>query len=576
MHRFTKQRALFKAYDIRGNGTLFTTEFIHALSHAFAQEFAEVANAKTVVIGYDVRHCSEFIAENIAECCRAIGIQVIWLGMVTTPVMAFWANQFEGHGIIATASHSESHISGVKWLIAGESPCEASIQTLYQRLLMQPTAVDVDNSPFDITDYSPASSSNLIALSPNQVANAYITSSTQAIKTINDLRAEQPRYTPKPLRVVIDCLNGATGQFAQKLFSQHTHLFSEVIVLNSTPNADFPKGNPDPMEDNRLTELSHAVIEHQADLGLAFDGDGDRLMVIDNQGNPLLPDHLLYLLARVAIEDNPTIDAEDSEGKTSLRPPAVIFDVKCSHHLPRLIQHLGATPQMSRTGSSVLRRALQTRRETKQTTKPNSLSNKLTQKTSSQPSSNDVDSHTLDPHVLFAGELSGHFLFNDGHFLLHDDAMYAALRLVSWLQYQAVLGHPSRLTDIISTLPVMVSTPDIYLPLKQYDAIQIRQSPDEEEQKSLISKLSSLCDRLANKSFELPEGAHLTCIDGLRLDFSHGFGIIRPSNTSNSLTVRFVGDSSADLKKVQGYFVKLCQYLNSDLAKQVANITVKS
>lgn len=571
-HPFAAQRALFKAYDIRGNNTLFTTAFVEALSDTFAQDLAETTLATKVVIGYDVRHGSKGIAEQFAENCLVWGIEVIWIGLVSTPVMAFWANQFEGHGLIATASHSEKHITGIKWLIAGESPSEDAIQHLYQRLQQRHDGHNqTDSAHPTTTSRTPAIQT---VLAPNQVAETYAQSAAKAIAAINDfqqqtkpvtranppdctsLYSSAPSFPAKPLKIVIDCLNGATGPYANAFFSQNPQLCGEFVVLNKFPDGDFPKGNPDPMEDNRLTELSAAVVSHQADIGLAFDGDGDRLMVIDNLGHPLAPDHLLYLLARVAVEDNcseqethtvslstaeqnlDNTQKSDIESTASTEKPTVIFDVKCTHHLPRLIEELGAVPQMSKTGSSILRRALQTR--------------------------NNGDKQ----HILFAGELSGHFLFNDGYFLLHDDAMYAALRLLNWLQAQAQRGKPSKLAEIISTLPPMVSTPDIYLPLDAFD------TPAAKNEAPLLTKLLALCDKL-NRNVDLPKGSRLTCIDGLRLDFDYGFGIIRPSNTSNSLTVRFVGDSISDLKGVQSYFVKLCQFINDDLANQIASINVK-
>ena len=266
-------------------------------------------------------------------------------------------------------------------------------------------------------------------------------------------------------------------------------------------------------------------------------------MVVDSSGQPLVADHLLYLLSRVAIEDHfESAACHDSDA----RSPTVIFDVKCSHHLPTLIQQAGAQAQMSKTGSSILRRALQAKKD------------------------------GTESHILFAGELSGHFIFNDGYFLLHDDAMYAGLRLLNWLNHQ-----PSTLAEIIDTLPEMVSTPDVYLPLADY-SYSVSQdttlSEDQQSSQPILDKLSALCQKLQSNikdlPVSLPSDARLTCIDGLRLDFSNGFGIIRSSNTSNSLTVRFAGDSLSDLTQIQGYFVSLCQSISPDLANQVANIQV--
>ena len=562
---FSDQRTLFKAYDIRGEHSLFTSEFIEALSRVLAHYYVQQAAARQIVIGFDARHGSESIAQQLATCFRTFGVEVIWIGLVTTPIMAFWANQYQGHGLIATASHSEAHINGIKWLINGQSPSSEQIQYIYQHLVNY-----VEADCFSMSNQADAQQplAKLIKLPQTIIVESYINRAIAAVETINNpqskankSQSKAPKLvtnaldasslslsvsgrTASPLKIVIDCLNGSTGLFAEDFFRSHPSLCSEVIVLNATPDGNFPKGNPDPMENGRLQELSEAVIGYNADLGLSFDGDGDRLMVVDNQGEALVADHLLFLLARVAIEDHRT---QGICTYASSCTPTVIFDVKCSHHLPLLIKKLGAQGQMSKTGSSILRRALQ------------------------------AEKNGTEPHVLFAGELSGHFIFNDGHFLLHDDAMYAGLRLLNWLHYQ-----PISLAEIVKTLPEAVSTPDVYLPLSDYSYSVSHNAAipsNDETAQPILSKLSALCDKLQSGindlALLLPVDARLTCIDGLRLDFAHGFGIIRSSNTSNSLTVRFAGDSLSDLENIQGCFVNLCQSISQDLARQVANIRVK-
>lgn len=562
---FSDQRTLFKAYDIRGEHFLFTPEFIEALSNVLAHYYVQHAAACQIVIGFDARYGSEAIAQQLANCFRTFGIEVIWLGLVTTPIMAFWANQYQGHGLIATASHSEAHINGIKWLINGQSPSSEQIQYIYQHLVncVEPDCFSMSNQA---DPQQPLA--KLIKLPRKLTIESYIDKAIAAIETINNPQSKANNSqsktpnsianglkapclslpvsgrTASPLKIVIDCLNGSTGLFAEEFFRSHPALCSQVIVLNATPDGNFPKGNPDPMENGRLQELSEAVMSYNADLGLSFDGDGDRLMVVDNQGEALVADHLLFLLARVAIEDHRT---QGTCTYASSCTPTVIFDVKCSHHLPLLIKKLGAQGQMSKTGSSILRRALQAKK------------------------------NGTEPHVLFAGELSGHFIFNDGHFLLHDDAMYAGLRLLNWLYYQ-----PISLAEIIKTLPEAVSTPDVYLPLSDYSYSVSHNTAipsSDETAQPILKKLSTLCDKLQSGindlAISLPTDARLTCIDGLRLDFAHGFGIIRSSNTSNSLTVRFAGDSLSDLENIQGCFVNLCQSISQDLARQVANIRVK-
>lgn len=555
MHPFLPQQKLFKAYDIRGDVRYFTDDFLLSLGQSFAQLFLATVSPPSVVVGYDVRHQSESIAKTMAYQLIQNGIKVIWLGQVTTPMMAFMANEHTGNGLIVTASHSERHINGIKWLVNHESPSSQDIANLFDSLAATPV-------------YLPSATLlNAIASYPFTITpslQAYQAAIFSALAHINQTR---PVFQNNN-KLVIDCLNGATSRFAKTIF---TSLGYDCLVLNDTPDGNFPKGNPDPTEAGRLTELCQSVVHHQADIGLAFDGDGDRLMVVDSTGELVAPDHLLYLLANVAIAEKP-VDADSAAPLL----PAVIFDVKCSHHLPILIQNHGGLPLMEKTGSSLMRKSLQNKTQ----------------------------------NAIFAGELSGHFLFNDGYFVLHDDAIYAAIRLLNWLHYQ-----PQSLTEIIADLPSSISTADMYLPIDTPEMGQTFVSALIARAKNTFMPAANSLDEFANpilaestyqtpfteflpkqkaiskkaKAKKLPFFAKsfssktsftnqsmspqtITTIDGLRVDFPHGFGILRKSNTGNFLTVRFAGNSLADLQKIQQIFVELCQSIDDKLAKQVAMI----
>lgn len=502
LHPFLPQKKLFKAYDIRGELTLFTDDFLWALANGFAQLFA--CYRGEVVIGYDVRHQSETIAKFIAFACQAQGIKVIWLGQVTTPIMAFTASQYSGHGLIVTASHSERHINGIKWLVDYESPSTADIMALYDSLADYPAILPnktlieaITNQVFAthtatfFHDYQQGMMAALAAVDRQQQRDNIVASAA------------------KKFYLVIDCMNGATSAFAAALFEKLGH---RCMMLNDTPDANFSKGNPDPTEAGRLSELARAVTHYQADLGLAFDGDGDRIMVVDAQGRMVSPDHLLYLLATIALTESPVREI----------PTEIIFDVKCSHHVPTLLANQGAVPVMEKTGSSLMRKSLQSKQR----------------------------------HSVFAGELSGHFLFNDGYFVLHDDAMYAGARLLHWLSYQS-----ASLSDMIDALPISVNTADMYLPID-----------NAEMAKTLVSKLVQIAKMPLESLKQVLAVKHICTIDGLRVDFANGFGVLRRSNTGNFLTVRFSGNTLADLQAVQTFFVRLCERVDADLAKQVAQI----
>ena len=602
MPPFAAQQSLFRAYDIRGTNQYFTSSFIQALGHAFATLYnaqdsqpsrnisANASNASTsvetkqnvVVIGYDIRIGSEAIARTLSTVLAQQGLRVIQLGLVTTPMMAFWAAQYQGHGIVVTASHSAKDILGIKWLVNNKSPSSSEIQTLYHQLsahhschaypdnqannsaLRSENIVSIDNNydsklPVDLLEQLPT----------RQVANVYIDAIKQVFEQLfqhnhSATKANQRIAYKLDLVIVIDCMHGATGSIAQRLFERFCQ---QVIFLNDTPNGNFPLGNPDPTEPNRLNELQRAVVLHAADIGLAFDGDGDRLMVVDNNGKIVTPDHLLYLLARIAITEHPNSLSD------SLLASEVLFDIKCAHHLPRLLSELGTTPVISKTGSSFMRQQVQ---------------------------------HP-DNQIVFAGELSGHFIFNDSRFIPYDDAMYAALRLLHWLnQTHNDINDTKPLADIIQSLPTIVSTADHYLPMPQTDTTDCSlveqltrfchylqhlvdmstyniSSSSQQRKNSYLPATtckSSVCTcatakaQIALKQTHelLPVGTKLSCIDGVRLDFAHGFGVLRQSNTSNSLTVRFAGDSVDDLKDIQATFAALCRPFNAALAEQILAI----
>ena len=582
MPSFAAQHSLFRAYDIRGSRQHFTDDFIHALGNAFAylyqaqpsiyrenigENSSRSTNEKTiVVIGHDVRDGSGSKAQIFADILSQHGLQVIQLGLVTTPMMIFWAEQYRGHGIIVTASHSAKDILGVKWLVNHISPSSADIQTLYQQLASynsQNSSVKTNDQPVRYKQQQ---------LPANQVTSAYSDAITQVFKQIyqhdnqsNSHNAEdnQPPSSKLDLVVVIDCMHGATSNIAKPLF---THFCQHVITLNDTPDGNFPAGNPDPTEPQRLKQLQQSVLLHQADIGIAFDGDGDRLMVVDSRGKVVTPDHLLYLLAKIAVIESP------QTLKTSRPYPQVLFDIKCCHHLPKLISEIGATPVLSKTGSSLMRQQMQ----------------------------------QSDGQITFAGELSGHFIFNDSRFILYDDAMYAALRLLHWLgKSQGTQSTRTKsLADIIKGLPVIVSTADHYLPLPKTianDCSIVQQlarfcqylqqlvhatsaaSIHQLNPQAVVACAPSLCTcsqqsqstTLEQAQTLLPVSTKLSCIDGVRLDFARGFGVLRQSNTSQNLTVRFAGDSIDDLIDVQTRFAALCRPFNKTLAMQILAIVAE-
>ena len=597
MPSFAAQQSLFRAYDIRGSRQYFSTDFIQALGNAFAHLYSgllcrsEDRDSKDsgskdkllaqpssstdiiIVIGYDVRNGSKAIAQRLATLLSQHGLQVVQLGLVTTPMMVFWAEQYQGHGIIVTASHSAKEILGIKWLVNHQSPSSAEIQLLYQQLLSQQLITNAVKDNSTVQANSIKNNVQDICLSTDQIAMAYIDAISQVFQKIHQSNPSYSKDNDQPsaklnFRVVIDCMHGATSSIAECLFGRFCQ---DVIMINDLPDGNFPSGNPDPTEPHRLTQLQQNVRYHQADIGIAFDGDGDRLMIVDTSGKVVSPDHLLYLLAQVAIAERPdtlcdTDSIYDTGSISSPCLPQVLFDIKCSHHLPKLLSDLDATPVMSRTGSSFMRQQIQ---------------------------------HS-DYQIVFAGELSGHFIFNDSRFIVYDDAMYAALRLLHWLATDNLVDSKRALTDITESLPAMVSTADHYLPMPNTFGTE----------HSLVEQLARFCrylrQLLAATSADsdhhlintdllldghcsvvephltlkqaralMPVGTTLSCIDGVRLDFTHGFGVLRQSNTSHHLTVRFAGDSMDDLKDIQEKFAALCRPFDKELSAKIIAIPVE-
>jgi len=602
MPYFDRQHSLFRAYDIRGSRQYFNDDFVQALGYAFAHLYRiqqDSDNKKNiVVIGYDVRRDSDVIAYRLANTLSECGLQVIQLGLITTPMMVFWAEQYQGHGIIVTASHSARDVLGIKWLVNHQSPSVEDIQALYQQVIHQQLIErSLDNSMleksglpkdglqetgFETTDFqkvivkkdnqkvykalstsrhvvdNPISNQQM-SLSPEQVAAHYIDAIVQVFNALYP-HDNQSFLTKLDLMVVIDCMHGATSHIAPQLFDRFCHC---VIMLNDTPNGDFPTGNPDPTEPHRLKQLQQSVINHQADIGIAFDGDGDRLMIVDNTGKVVTPDHLLYLLAKVILTERPIACTQLQS------PPQILFDIKCSHHLRKLLTELGAEPIISKTGSSLMRQQIQ-------------------------------DSAG---QIVFAGELSGHFIFNDSRFIVYDDAIYAALRLLHWLaaDNSNSLNPTTNLANVIYQLPNIVSTADHYLPLPvnaSTDCSIIEQLtrlcvylqqlmkvtaplPIQAEYQVLSTCQRTLCScsikslpiSIEQAKDLLPIGTTLSCIDGVRLDFAHGFGVLRQSNTSHNLTARFAGDSMAYLQDIQAKFAALCFPFDENLAAQIVAIS---
>jgi phosphomannomutase / phosphoglucomutase len=442
--------SIFRAYDVRGVvGKTLNKEVAHALGQSIGTLMTE-KGLHEIVVGRDGRLSGPELAGALADGLRAAGIDVIDVGAVPTPVVYYAAYRFNtGCGVAVTGSHNPPDYNGFKIVVGGETLSEGAIQDLYQRIA---------GGALESGGHG-----NLRQL---DVAPDYIE------KIVSDVLAEHR------LKVVVDCGNGIPGAIAPQVLEG---VGCEVIPLYCDVDGTFPNHHPDPSDPHNLEDLILSVKRTGADLGLAFDGDGDRLGVVTRTGEIIYPDRLLMLFARDVLSRQP--------GAT------VIYDVKCTSHLKGQILDAGGSPLMWRTGHSLIKAKM---RET---------------------------------GAELAGEMSGHFFFKERWFGF-DDGIYAAARLLEILAGDLEGRSPE---EIFATLPSSVSTPELKIEM------------DEGEHYRFMDKLRQQANF---------EDATLITIDGLRADWPDGWGLVRASNTTPVLVLRFEADNAAALKHVQQLFRK--------------------
>ena len=372
---------IYRAYDIRGivNQTL-TSDIVFNIAQAVASE-AKEKNINTIVIGRDGRLSSPALSESLAKGIISTGVNVLDIGLVPSPLVYFVAQHTEGRSaVVVTASHNPAEYNGLKLIIDGETLAADRIQQIKQRVdeknyVTGPTG-SIDKNDMFINEYI-----GIIA---------------------DDI------HLVRPMTVVVDCGNGAAGELAPTLLRT---LGCEVIELFCDIDGNFPNHHPDPTNPDNLKDLITAVQHYKADLGLAFDGDGDRLGVIDAKGKIIWADRQLMLFAQDVLKNKPGAE--------------IIFDVKSSRHLQEHIIKHGGRPLMWKTGHSFMKAKIK------------------------------------ETAAALAGEMSGHIFFNDRWFGF-DDALYAASRLIG------LLSADTRSSDeVFADLPESVSTPEIYIELNE-------------------------------------------------------------------------------------------------------------
>ena len=449
--------SIFRAYDIRGIVTTNLTEdVVYWVGRAFAAEARQLKMSRAV-IACDGRLSSPKLKKSLARGLTEGGIDVTDIGVVPTPLLYYATYALDtGTGIMITGSHNPPEYNGLKMVLAGETLAEARIQKLRERI--EGNRLSEGEGEFDEMD----------------LVDHYLD------RVLNDVAVAQP------MKVVIDCGNGVAGSVAPRLVSE---LGCEVVPLFCEVDGTFPNHHPDPADPHNLQDLISKVKAERADLGLAFDGDGDRLGVVTERGDIIWPDKLLMLFARDIVGRNPGAD--------------IIFDVKCSRHLNSLVSEYGGRPIMWKTGHSHMKAKLK------------------------------------ETGALLAGEFSGHICFGERWYGF-DDALYSAARLLE------IVGAESKsVGKLFEEFPVTFMTPEIKVTTTD-------------------SAKFTIMEKLA-KEGKFGEGT-VTTIDGIRVDYADGWGLVRPSNTSPVLTLRFEADGQSALDRIQNVFREQLKKIDSKLA----------
>ncbi|MBJ1818201.1 phosphomannomutase/phosphoglucomutase [Neisseria meningitidis] len=441
-------RDIFKAYDIRGIvGKTLTDDAAYLIGRAIAAKAAEKGMTR-IALGRDGRLSGPELMEHIQRGFTDSGIGVLNVGMVATPMLYFAAiNECGGSGVMITGSHNPPDYNGFKMMLGGDTLAGEAIQELL-------AIVEKDG---------------------------FVAADKQGNVTEKDISGEYHNHIvghiklKRPMKIAIDAGNGVGGAFAGKLYKG---LGNEVTELFCDVDGNFPNHHPDPSKPKNLQDLIAALKNGDAEIGLAFDGDADRLGVVTKDGNIIYPDRQLMLFAQDVLNRNPGAK--------------VIFDVKSTRLLAPWIKEHGGKAIMEKTGHSFIKSAM------KETGAP------------------------------VAGEMSGHIFFKERWFGF-DDGLYAGARL---LEILSASDNPS---EVLNNLPQSISTPELNIALPEG------------------SNGHQVIDELAAKA-EFEGATEIITIDGLRVEFPDGFGLMRASNTTPILVLRFEADTQEAIERIQNQF----------------------
>lgn len=459
---YNYNKSIFKEYDIRGVVERdFAKRLIVDLGRAFVRYISEASNSSSnirVGIGRDARSSGPMLFEWLVEGIRASGGQVIDFGMCPTPLVYYSMFHLGLTGaIMITGSHNPPEYNGFKLCFGSGTLHGKDIQQLRQL---------IDEQKFI---------SGTGSLESYDIVKAYTDYQLKRHKALAELE-----YKPK---VVIDAGNGTAGIVAPEIFRR---LGCEVVELFCEPDGTFPNHHPDPTVEGNLEHLKRAVKEHKANVGFAFDGDSDRIGIIDDLGQVLWGDEIMIILARDVLKRNP--------GAT------IIGEVKCSTRMYDEIKKAGGNAVMWKTGHSLIKARMK------------------------------------ELKAILAGEMSGHIFFAEDYFG-YDDAVHAALEVARILGEQM---PEKKLSDFLADVPEVCVTPEI------------RIECDEDIKFKLVEKVVDLITEHST-SGQNPPVKELNKIDGIRVEFDHGWGLVRASNTQSILVSRFEATDEQNLKRYQNF-----------------------
>jgi phosphomannomutase len=458
---------VFKAYDIRGVvPTALNAEVATALGKAFGTQ-ALAQGETTVAVGRDGRLSGPALATALVQGLMDAGVHVIDVGMVTTPQLYFAANTLCTSGIQITGSHNPKDYNGFKMVMAGRAIHGEEIQGLREMMQAESWVLKAGGS----------------------VKQVSVNASYQE-------RIVQDIHLSRPLRIVVDSGNGIAGASAPAILRA---IGCEVIELFSEVDGEFPNHHPDPSKPENLKDLIAALQSSGAELGLAFDGDGDRLGIVTNDGQTIYPDRQMMLFAQDVLSRVPG--------------GAIVFDVKCSQQLAPAIRAAGGVPVMFKTGHSLIKAQMKA-----------------------------IDSP-------LGGEMSGHVFFKERWYGF-DDGTYAGCRLLE------ILSRSPDANAVLHALPTSQSTPELNVACAEGEPHRVT---------------AELLKRAQTQGMPSPQHQPVLCdIDGVRIDWADGFGLVRASNTTPVLVLRFEGQTTEALHRIQDDMMALLRDVKPDAQVQEA------